>query len=280
MASGISHDASVSNSSQPAVNQSIDQLTVHNQEHELKAGLFYADADIQIANRICDALNRNGCKAQMCDFYDAGLAVFEAIESFVSEQQMVLWLATRTSLNDKGILQSARHIAQYASITRRDLGIRFVTVQPREYLHSRLPLTLDAYTTLREDLFFEMRLSKTIASVQKRARGDYARENSTATPNATVDTGVNELRNLPPNSDDLIAEPGLVSSCSGNTNLCATPDNKSLVGEGTSGQKVSIQAMHIVHIHGDNSNVQVGTDNVSVVRKRENKREDSDLPPV
>ncbi|XP_039257671.2 uncharacterized protein LOC120334261 isoform X2 [Styela clava] len=232
MASGISHDASVSNSSQPAVNQSIDQLTVHNQEHELKAGLFYADADIQIANRICDALNRNGCKAQMCDFYDAGLAVFEAIESFVSEQQMVLWLATRTSLNDKGILQSARHIAQYASITRRDLGIRFVTVQPREYLHSRLPLTLDAYTTLREDLFFEMRLSKTIASVQKRARGDYARENSTATPNATVDTGVNELRNLPPNSDDLIAEPGLVSSCSGNTNLCATPDNKSLVGEG------------------------------------------------
>lgn len=70
---------------------------------DLKVGLFYADEYVCIANRIIKALSRNGCKTAKCDFKEAGLPKMDVVESFICQQRLVIWLATRASLNDEGI---------------------------------------------------------------------------------------------------------------------------------------------------------------------------------
>lgn len=230
----------------------------------LKVGLFYADEDVHIANRIIEALSRNGCKTAKCDFHRGGLPKMEFVESFICQQRLVMWLATCASLNDKEIVQAARHIAQYASIGRKDLGIQFVTVQPREFLNAKLPLSLDAYTTLREDEHLEVRIQETIKGILRNAPAHTAAgNNSTATTNAVGDPGIRQFRNIPPEADNGTSRDP-ISDIGDDTNS----REGLLTGNNISDEPASnAQMTNVLHIHGANSVIQIGSDSVLTLNR-------------
>lgn len=122
-------------------------------------------------------------------------------------------------------------------------------------MNAKLPLSLDAYTTLREDEDLEVRIQETIKGILRNAPAHIAAgNNSTATTNAVGDPGVGQFRNIPPEVDNGTSR-GPITDIGDDTNS----RKELLTGNSISDEASSnAQMTNVIHIHEANTVIQVG----------------------
>lgn len=156
----------------------------------LKVLIFNSEADSAIANRLLERLRDVDCQAERYDFLPSGEPKIALLQEFILANDALIWIATATSIKDDGMMKTIRHIGQYAAVGRgKGLQIQFITYQPREYINLELPLTLDAYSTLKEDDCFNDRLAATLKRIKKK-KCDHAKKlqlnNSSSAASAVI----------------------------------------------------------------------------------------------
>ncbi|XP_039257322.2 uncharacterized protein LOC120333959 [Styela clava] len=236
----------------------------------IQLGMFYADPDVQIANRIQEKFKKIGHELKLCDFYQAGLPKMEIIEQFLKENNAGFWLATAAAVTDEAIMKSTRDIGLYEGITNK--SFRFIVLQPREYLKLPLPTILKAYTPLSEDEFFEKRIKSTLQSIEKHVLKPKTCSSHQSSSTSGISTSSNADLSTAPVSDvtkdDSATEEGelnMVISGPGINSQSAVPIPQPTPQPVVENEEnAAPPAVYNIHITGANSTVQIGSGNQQI----------------
>lgn len=260
------------------------QDSQNSQSSILKIGIFNAEADSAIANRLLQKLP-NECESTRFDFLVAGESKIQSLQDFITSQDVLIWIATETSVKNDNMMRAYREIGQYASINSD--GPQFIVFQPEEHRNVKLPVVLRAHTPLIEDNNFSARLASSIKSwlKKKSKREKKARARGHTADGSDADSSQqNPLAGIAPVSDNAMEISTTHYDVSSSVELEATPDQpKSSSNETPSANVKTEKSMNItvnftnctiqqVNIAKDNETETSTTDQKSKKQDEQNKK--------